>query len=121
MAKFKGLVRKSLVSQDSLENRSEHCSLDPDRMASAGIAPRSQIRVRRTDTLVALYTVSETRQESNDVTVRMPLVGRRRLGTEEEFDATIDSEVPNPTISDEQARTRSEFVERLNDKGGRAI
>jgi hypothetical protein len=93
MATFQGFVRRSLTSQETLENRAEHCSLDPDRLASIGVVPGSQIRVRRNATQVALYTVSETRQEQRDMTVRMAQVGRARLETADEFEATIDTPV----------------------------
>jgi phage replication-related protein YjqB (UPF0714/DUF867 family) len=117
MSTFQGQIRRSVTSQETLRNRAEHCSLDPERLASLGAGPGSQIRVRRSETLVALYTVSETRQETDDSAVRMALVGRERLGTEDEFEATIDTQVANPTISDQEAKTRSEFVERLDDDG----
>ena len=73
--------------------------------------------MRRSKDEVALYTVSETHQEANDTTVRMALTARRRLHTEAEFDATIDTQVPNPTLSDAEAQEQSEFVERLEDDG----
>ena len=41
----------------------------------------------------------------------------RRLGTESEVDAIIDPQVPHPTLSDDDARARSEFVGRLDDNG----
>jgi phage replication-related protein YjqB (UPF0714/DUF867 family) len=64
-----------------------------------------------------LYTVSETRQEAIDTTVRMALPGRLRLGTADEFDASVDTQVPRSTLSDAEARDQSEFVERLDDDG----
>ena len=117
MSTFQGQIRRSVTSQETLRNRAEHCSLDPERLAALGVLPGSQIRIRRSDTLVALYTVSETRQETDDSAVRMALVGRERLGSEDEFEATIDTQVANPAISDEEASTKSEFVERLDDDG----
>jgi phage replication-related protein YjqB (UPF0714/DUF867 family) len=117
MSTFQGQIRRAVTSQETLLNRSEHCSLDPERLAELGAGPGRQIRIRRSDTLVALYTVSETRQETDDSAVRMALVGRERLGSEDEFEATIDTLVVNPSISDEDASTTSEFVERLDDDG----
>ena len=114
---FAGSVRISLDSQTTLRNRREHCSLDPERLAAIGLVVGSQIRVRKSKDEVALYTVSETHQEANDTTVRMALTARRRLHTEGEFDATIDTQVPNPTLSDAEAQEQSEFVERLEDDG----
>lgn len=114
---FAGSVRISLDSQTTLRNRREHCSLDPERLAAIRLVVGSQIRVRRSKDEVALYTVSETHPEANDATVRMGLTARRRLHTEAEFDATIDTQVPNPTLSDSEAQAQSEFVERLEDDG----
>jgi phage replication-related protein YjqB (UPF0714/DUF867 family) len=117
MATFAASVRKALSSQSTLIDRREHCSLDPERLISIGAVPGSQIRVKRNAQEYALYTVSETRQEAEDNTVRMALAGRERLGTTEEFDAAVDTRVPHPTLSDAEAEDQSEFVERLDDDG----
>jgi phage replication-related protein YjqB (UPF0714/DUF867 family) len=111
------MVRKALSSQTTLIGRGEHCSLDPACLASLGLVLGSQIRVRRGAAQLALYTISETRQESIDTTVRMALVARERLDAPDEFDAVIDTDVVNTTLTDEQAREDSEFVERLDDDG----
>jgi phage replication-related protein YjqB (UPF0714/DUF867 family) len=113
--KFGGSVKKAFSSQSTLIDRGEHCSLDPERLESIGLVPGSQIRVKRADDQFALYTISETRQEPNDTTVRMALQGRQRLATADEFEATIDTQVPHPTFSDVEAVENSEFVERLDD------
>lgn len=117
MPTFSGRVRRSLGSQSTLRNRREHLSLDPGRLAWLGLPPGSQVRVRRTGGDVALYTVTETRHEPDDTTVRMALVARQRLGTEDEFDAVIDSQVPRSALTDDEARAQSEFVERIEDDG----
>lgn len=109
-------VRKALSSQSTLLDRGEHCSLDPERMAALGLAPGRQLRVRRGDD-VALYTISETRVESDPRIVRMALRGRERLGTPDEFTAALEVGVTHPTYSDEDARRFSELVERLDDDG----
>ena len=118
VARFDGSVKKAFSSQSTLLERGEHCSLDPDRLASIALVPGRQIRVVRTPEQLALYTVSETRQEPIDTIVRMALPARQRLGTAEEFDATIETQVPHPTFSDEEAQAHSEFVERLDDHWG---
>src|SRR5262245_24331352 len=117
-ATFDASVKRAFSSQSTLIDRGEHCSLDPERLASIGRVPGSQIRVVRSSEEFALYTVSETRQESIDITVRMALSARQRLGTSDEFEATIDARVPHPTFSDEEAQANSEFVERLDDGFG---
>jgi phage replication-related protein YjqB (UPF0714/DUF867 family) len=114
---FGASVKKAFSSQSTLLGQGEHCSLDPDRLVSLALMPGSQIRVRRNPRQLALYTISETRLEMVDTTVRMALPARQRLGTTEEFDAMIDTQVPHPTFSDDDARAHSEFVERLNDNG----
>jgi phage replication-related protein YjqB (UPF0714/DUF867 family) len=117
MATFQGSVRKAFSSQSTLIGRGEHCSLDPERLEAIAVAPGSQIRVKRHDEQVALYTVSETRQEADESTVRMALQARERLGTAEEFGAAFDTQAANSTLSDEEAEEQSEFVERLDDDG----
>ncbi|MDQ3677750.1 MAG: poly-gamma-glutamate hydrolase family protein [Actinomycetota bacterium] len=47
----------------------------------------------------------------------MGLAGRRRLGTEDEFDGVLDSQVAHPTLSEEDAEDSSEFIERVEDNG----
>jgi phage replication-related protein YjqB (UPF0714/DUF867 family) len=117
IATFEGFVRRAFSSQTTLFERDEHCSLDPEGLASIGLVPGSQVRVIRNAEQFALYTVSETRAESIDSIVRMALPARQRLGTMDEFDATIDAQVPHPSFSDAQAQENSEFVERLDDTG----
>jgi phage replication-related protein YjqB (UPF0714/DUF867 family) len=112
--KFGGSVKKAFSSQATLIDRGEHCSLDPERLESIGLVVGSQIRVKRADDQYALYTVSETRHEANDTIVRMAFDGRQRLATSDEFEATIDTQVPHPTFSDVEAVENSEFVERLD-------
>jgi len=117
MATFAGRIRKAFNSQPTLQKQREHCSLDPQRLASLGLPVRSQIRVTRSADEFALYTVSETHEESADNTVRMVQIARERLGTSDELDAAIDTQVPHPTFTDDEARAHSEFVERLDDDG----
>ncbi|MPY87566.1 MAG: hypothetical protein GEU99_06570 [Luteitalea sp.] len=119
-ATFDGAIRKAFSSQSTLLGRAEHCSLDPQRLASIGLVVGTQLRVTRDSGQLALYTVSETRQEAVDATIRMALTARQRLGTSEAFDASVDTQVPHPTFSDAEAREHSEFVERLDDNGRQA-
>ena len=110
-------IATTLPSQEDLRARREHCSADPQTLAAIGRAGGQQVRVVRNDDDFALYTVSEVRQESPDDVVRMGLLGRRRLGTDDRFDGALDSQVVHPTISDADARACGEFVERLDDDG----
>jgi|SRR5262245_50282669 len=120
-AAFDASVKRAFSSQSTLIDRGEHCSLDPERFASIGRVLGSQVRVVRGPDEFGLYTVSETRQESIDTTVRMALPARQRLGTADEFEAAIQAQVPHPTFSDEEAQAHSEFVERLDDSGRQAL
>jgi phage replication-related protein YjqB (UPF0714/DUF867 family) len=121
MATYNTNVKKALNSQSTLISKGEHCSADPKKLASIGRAIGHQIRVKRNENEYTLYTVSETRQETPATIVRMAREGRARLnpGSDipDEFDAIVDSQVPHPTYTDEQAETNSEFVERLTDNG----
>jgi phage replication-related protein YjqB (UPF0714/DUF867 family) len=118
MAAYDASVKKALTaSQQDLIDREEHCSADPRRLATVGRALGHQVRITRNDSQYALYTVSEIRQETRDNIVRMGDAGRKRLGTSNEFAATLDSQVPHPTLNDADAKTNSELVERLDDNG----
>lgn len=108
-------VRKALTSQPDLIEDAEHCSADPETLARIGRAPGQQVRLERSSSQYALYTVSETRQESPDNVVRAGAGGRQRLGTSAEFAGRLNSRVPHLTFTDAQAKANSEFVERLTD------
>lgn len=113
-------VRKSLPTQEDLRRRPEHCSAGTRALAAVGISVGQQVRVRRDDRTVGLYTVSETRTENGADIVRMGLGGRQRLDTDEEFVAELDPQIVHPTLSDSEAQNEGEFVERLNDDRGDA-
>jgi phage replication-related protein YjqB (UPF0714/DUF867 family) len=115
MASADASITKALPFQVDLKHRPEHCSVDPARLASIGRAVTHQVRVYRTDKDFGLYTVSEVRPENPDSTVRMGLDGRRRLGTDDEFDGRIDSLGPQPGLLEDQARDAGELIELLDD------
>ena len=117
---FTGKVKKAFSSQSTLMYASEHCSLDPEQLLAAGLVIGRQVRVRRSPTNVALYTISEDRQEADNTIVRMAQPARARLsatGDETEFAVSVDPEVTRSALTDEQAQAQSEFVERLCDNG----
>jgi phage replication-related protein YjqB (UPF0714/DUF867 family) len=107
-------VRKALSSQDDLIARREHCSVDGRLLASLGAEVGQQIRIRRTATEYALYTVSERRDEDDADVVRIGLTGRRRLGTDDPFDGAVVLPAADPTLPDADAEARGELVERLD-------
>jgi hypothetical protein len=111
-------VNKALTaSQQDLIDHKEHCSADPEKLATAGLALGHQLRIKRNDSQYALYTVSQVRQEIPDNIIRIGNSGRKRLGASGEFAATLHSQVPHPTFNDAEAEANSEFVERLDDDG----
>jgi phage replication-related protein YjqB (UPF0714/DUF867 family) len=118
MATYRASVRKALSpQQEDLIKQKEHCSADPEKLATVRRALGHQVRIKRSSSEYGLYTVSEVRQERPDNIVRMGKAGRERLGTGDEFAGTLDSQVPHPTFTDAEAECNSEFVERLADNG----
>jgi len=118
MASYHASVKKALTaSQHDLTDHKEHCSADPEKLATVGRAVGHQLRIKRNDSQFALYTVSQVRHETPGDIVRMSDSGRKRLGTSGEFAATLGSRVPHPTFNDAEAEANSEFVERLDDDG----
>src|ERR1700687_622915 len=95
-------VRKSLPTQEDLRQRREHCSVDAGALDAVGIAAGQQVRVKRSDDVYALYTVTEIGTQDTNGVVRMGLTGRHRLDSDDEFDAELDSQVVHPSMSDEQ-------------------
>jgi phage replication-related protein YjqB (UPF0714/DUF867 family) len=117
MASADASIRKARPFQEDLKSHREHCSVDPARLASIGRAVTHQVRVYRPDGDFGLYTVSEVRPESPDTTLRMGLTGRRRLGTDDEFDGRIDSRGPQPGLAENKAMEEGELIELLDDDG----
>jgi phage replication-related protein YjqB (UPF0714/DUF867 family) len=118
MAVYGASIKKALdPQQKDLINHKEHCSADAEKLATVGRALGHQVRIKRNDDEHGLYTVSEVRQENPDNIVRMGKGGRERLGTSDEFDGTLDSQVPHATLGDAEAECNGEFVERLDDDG----
>jgi phage replication-related protein YjqB (UPF0714/DUF867 family) len=115
---YQAYVRKAIrETQQDLIDDDEHCSADPERLATIGIAVGHQVRVVRNSSEYALYTVEMVPDESPDTIVRMGESGRGRLGTTNEFTAVVSSRVPDPTLTEAEAEAKSEFVERLRDNG----
>ena len=118
MASYHVSVNKALTaSQQDVIDHKEHCSADPEKLATVGRALGHQLRIKRNDSRYALYTVSQVRQEIRDNIIRIGNSGRERLGASGEFAATLHSQVPHPTFNDAEAEANSEFVERLDDDG----
>jgi phage replication-related protein YjqB (UPF0714/DUF867 family) len=110
-------IRKASSSQEDLIARREHCSVDARLLETAGATLGQQIRIRRTTSEYALYTVSERRDEDAADVVRLGLTGRRRLATDDTFDGEVVLPPAHPTMPDDEAEASGEFVERLDDNG----
>ena len=120
MATYEAQVRPALKDeQPDLLDHPEHCSADARALAGIGRAAGHQIRVRLAadPPVFGLYTVSEVRDETPDIVVRMGHGGRERLGTADPFAGVVDSVVPGEGLSDAEAERLGEFVERLSDDG----
>ncbi len=118
MATYDASINKALdPQQKDLIDHKEHCSADPEKLATAGRDLGHQVRIKRNDDEYGLYTVSDVRPENPDNIIRMGKGGRERLGKSDEFDGTLDSQVPHATYSDAEAKCNGEFVERLDDDG----
>lgn len=91
--------------------------IDPQLRGDLGLSLGDQLRIKRTSTEYALYTLSADYEDGSDNDdVRMGLEGRRRLGTDNSMtDVEVNTEIPHPTYSDAEAMSNSEFVERLDD------
>lgn len=119
MATYDASIKRALASQEDLKGHREHCSVDPQALATIGCSVGEQVRIRRGNDY-ALYTVSEVHQENPPNVVRMGLTGRLRLNMSEEFDGVVASEVADPTLSEQRAEANSEFIERLTDNGSQS-
>jgi phage replication-related protein YjqB (UPF0714/DUF867 family) len=110
-------IRMALSSQDDLITHREHCSIDDRLLGAVGSALGQQLRIRRTATEYALFTVSERRDEDDARVVRLGLRGRGRLGTDDPFDGAVVLPAAHPSMSDDEAVASGELVERLDDDG----
>ncbi|MBK6873579.1 MAG: poly-gamma-glutamate hydrolase family protein [Kineosporiaceae bacterium] len=124
MATFEAQVRRAIIAdQPDLLDHAEHCSADAESLAAIGRGLGHQLRVHPVGrpSHVALYTVSQLRDETPATVVRMGSGGRHRLVSPPPEDTTIDvvvdSVVPRRGLDDADAARLGEFVERLDDDG----
>src|SRR5262245_51814320 len=92
------ILKLRLPEQDDIKNDSERCSADTEMLKSIGRVVGQQVRISRKGSggsgFVALYTVKQANPASaNDPSpsnvVRTGQLGRERLGTPGEIDATV--------------------------------
>ena len=110
----------------------EHCSADHSKITTIGRDKGQQVRVGRyaqdgvTLADFALYTVIDLHNDGPDIvflgfrdpeSANHDLRDRLGLSGTDAFGGKIDSQVPHPTYTDDEAKDNSEFVERLTDNG----
>jgi len=107
-------VRRARQNQAIL-SKPEWISIDPAFTEYLEVG--DQCRIDRGEGHFALYTVGEVRNESQDERIRMALAARQRLATNSPFLASLDTQVVADGLSDAEAASAGEFVERLVDDG----
>src|SRR5215208_5850184 len=106
------------VAGASLQNRlttQEHCSVSSFVLGGVRSALEHQVRIIRNSSEYALFTVKADQGSTvtsapirEDGTVH----GLQRLGTDQGFAGTLDSEVTRSFLDDTAAELRNEFIER---------
>jgi phage replication-related protein YjqB (UPF0714/DUF867 family) len=114
MARHDTAVKQALPPQADIKSHAEHCSVEPALLAAIGREVGQQVRIERNGDERGLYTVIESIPDASNV-VRMGSTGRLRLGTKDVFAGVIDSTAPNPTVSEDDAESQGDFIERLDD------
>jgi phage replication-related protein YjqB (UPF0714/DUF867 family) len=113
-------VLKAPNNMPGLNNR-ELCWMENGLADDCGVVVSDQIRIKRSDDVYALYTVTALHEELKTPThVRMGAPARKKLET---FDALLGVElfvggdILRSDLDDDHAAAESEFVERLDDDG----
>jgi phage replication-related protein YjqB (UPF0714/DUF867 family) len=110
-------VLKATNSMSELLRNQERCWMDPELAGFCGIAVGDQIRLRRNTANYALYTVTAFNQEgSGNDDLRLGPDGRKKLGTTQplnNIDMYVGGNILRSDLTDAQAKSQSEFVERL--------
>ncbi|HLT38468.1 MAG TPA: poly-gamma-glutamate hydrolase family protein [Enhygromyxa sp.] len=107
-------VGRALLEQTLIDDR-QRLSLPGKLSGLCGIG--RQLRVTRPGFGAALYTLEECRDDDDPDLVRMNLLARQRLGTPDTFAGIVSNQVTASGLSDAQAQSQGEFVERLVDNG----
>ena len=106
MPTYVGKVRRRPVSTG------ERCVANHSDLKRIGRAPGQQVRIRRSEQSLALYTVEPPSLDEKG-SLGMSRPGMRRLGGTDELEVTVDAQVVHESATDEQAAAEGEFVERL--------
>ncbi len=86
-------------------------------LAAIGSAVGQQVRINRSDNEFAIFTVVETQDAAAGDPVAVSKLGRGRIGSSEVFDGRMSNQLPRSDLTDDEAKTRGELVERLDDDG----
>jgi len=114
LAEFSTAVQiKAALTTQSIVRDEQGCSVPKSLDVGVG----DQVRVSRNSDEYALYTVAEKRKQDNPNGVRMGLDARLRIGTSDQFPATLAIPVVATDLTDAQAKAAGELVERLVDDG----
>jgi phage replication-related protein YjqB (UPF0714/DUF867 family) len=107
----------------------EHCTANAGDLSTIGCGNGQQVRIERWEGGVkkdfALYTIKMNNAAQGFVqvgfkapeNVNQDLKKRLGLTAMDPFTAMVNSQVAAPNLSDDDAKTQSEFVERLQDDG----
>lgn len=98
-----------------------YCWVDNAITASLGVQVGDQIRITRTPTEYALYTIRNSHNDSGTNKIRLASGARSRLGTTGTFAATASNEIFHPSYTDAEAEANSEYVERFTDGGASGL
>ncbi|MHC4618505.1 MAG: poly-gamma-glutamate hydrolase family protein [Planctomycetota bacterium] len=113
---FDARAYTAFTSQSLLIGYPERCSVDPDELSGIGRSVWEQIRLtHNSNGKKGILTVAQTRQESPSEKVRMCSDARARWGDTSKWYGTADKNCLRSNLSDAQAESQSEFVERLDE------
>ncbi|OIB57769.1 poly-gamma-glutamate hydrolase family protein [Natrialba sp. SSL1] len=137
-----GILCPLADNQPSLEGEKTAISADPRLLSAHGLSAGQQVRLVRNDNddEFAIYTIVEERPENPSDIIRGGTAARKRLdlasveptdpgnddcpellqaytGDDEEIDVTVSTTIPNPDLSEDEAREQGELIERLDDRG----
>lgn len=138
-----GLLCPLASGQSSLEDSATALSADPRLLSEHDLSEGQQVRLERTDEEFAVYTVAEERPENPTDVIRASAAARCRLDlvsakppvsarecpspdsncsiADEAVDVTVSTIVPNPDLSESEARNRGELIEQLDVRGSDTI
>ena len=110
-------VRDPEAGHPHVDRKKEHCAVPATLLAEIGSAVGRQVRIERSASEFALFTVVESLEGTPAEVVAIGRLGRGRLGSTEAFNGRISANLPRSDLSDDEAQAQGELVERLDDDG----